>query len=277
MNRCIISQRKQTMKVIKKIVFTTILILPFVIACKSEVDELDGNIDIMLIAHRGAWLEYGLKENSVEAMLKADEIKVYGSEIDVWFTKDWIGVVNHDEKIGEMTIHEHTFDEIKAAHPQILKLEHMLDKFKTTKHIKLIVEVKPMSEKDKNHKCAELTTQMIQERNLSNRIEYITFSPSTGKRLIELNPHVKVLYLSSNKEPEDLKKEGYAGFNYYHPHILNNRLWIKKARTKGIHAGAWTINRQNDVKELVRHGIDYITTDRPREIKQMLLKERKRN
>ncbi len=262
------------MKTIKTIVFATILILPSIIACTSEVDELDEKSDLMIIAHRGAWFEYGLKENSVDAMLKADEIKVYGSEIDVRFTKDWIGVVHHDEKIGDMMIHEHTFNEIEAAHPQILKLEHMLDKFKMTKHIKLIVEVKPMSGKENNYKCAELTTQMIQKLSLSNRVEYITFEASTGKRLIELNPGIKVFYLSSIKEPKYLQKDGYAGFNYYYLDILRMPQWIRKARAKGIHAGAWTVNQQNDVRKLICYGIDYITTDRPREIKQMFLKKR---
>ena len=49
-----------------------------------------------IIAHRGAWKEYALPENSIASLQKAIELKCYGSEFDVRRTKDGVLVVNHD-------------------------------------------------------------------------------------------------------------------------------------------------------------------------------------
>ena len=44
--------------------------------------------DTKIIAHRGAWKEFNLPENSIAALQKAIEIKAYGSEFDVRRTLD---------------------------------------------------------------------------------------------------------------------------------------------------------------------------------------------
>ena len=48
------------------------------------------------IAHRGFWKTPGSSQNSITSLLKADSIGCYGSEFDVWLTKDSKLVVNHD-------------------------------------------------------------------------------------------------------------------------------------------------------------------------------------
>ena len=41
-----------------------------------------------VIAHRGFWKTQGSAQNSITSLLKADSIGCYGSEFDVWLTKD---------------------------------------------------------------------------------------------------------------------------------------------------------------------------------------------
>ena len=64
-----------------------------------------------IIAHRGYWKTEGSAQNSIAALLKADEIKAYGSEVDIWLSSDGIPVVNHDASItlnGEKLIIQDT-------------------------------------------------------------------------------------------------------------------------------------------------------------------------
>ena len=49
-----------------------------------------------VIAHRGYWKTAGSAQNSITALQKADSIHCYGSEFDVWLTKDNKLVINHD-------------------------------------------------------------------------------------------------------------------------------------------------------------------------------------
>ncbi len=59
-----------------------------------------------VIAHRGFWKTEGSAQNSITALEKAAESKLYGSEFDVLMTVDGKMVVNHDNTIEGMIIPE---------------------------------------------------------------------------------------------------------------------------------------------------------------------------
>ena len=65
-----------------------------------------------IIAHRGAWKEFALPENSIASLQKAIELKCYGSEFDVRRTKDGILVVNHDPVYFGDTIEVHNYADL---------------------------------------------------------------------------------------------------------------------------------------------------------------------
>ena len=71
---------------IKRIILMVALIISVasVQAQKSQV-----------IAHRGYWKTAGSAQNSITALQKADSIHCYGSEFDVWLTKDnnWLSIM----------------------------------------------------------------------------------------------------------------------------------------------------------------------------------------
>ena len=64
--------------------------------CLISIQPAMSQKQTQIIAHRGAWKEFALPENSIAALQKAIELKCYGSEFDVRRTKDGILVVNHD-------------------------------------------------------------------------------------------------------------------------------------------------------------------------------------
>ena len=65
-----------------------------------------------VIAHRGFWKTQGSAQNSITSLLKADSIGCYGSEFDVWLTKDNGLVVSHDGIIQGHKVEESTLKEL---------------------------------------------------------------------------------------------------------------------------------------------------------------------
>ena len=72
-------------------------ILLFGVFCSNSMAELP-----KVIAHRGYWKTPSSAQNSLRALELADSIGVYGSEFDVWLTKDDVLIVNHDAVINGM-------------------------------------------------------------------------------------------------------------------------------------------------------------------------------
>ena len=66
-----------------------------------------------IIAHRGYWDTEGSAQNSLTAIRKAQELNLYGSELDIWLTTDGHLVLNHDATLNGVTIQNSTFE--KAA------------------------------------------------------------------------------------------------------------------------------------------------------------------
>ena len=52
---------------------------------------------VKVVAHRGYWKTEGSAQNSLSSLIKADSIKCFGSEFDVWLTADGKLVVDHDK------------------------------------------------------------------------------------------------------------------------------------------------------------------------------------
>ena len=52
-------------------------------------------------------------QNSIAALIKAQELDIYGSEFDVWITTDGVVVLNHDPTIDGIRNETSTFDDLK--------------------------------------------------------------------------------------------------------------------------------------------------------------------
>ncbi|MDR0972379.1 MAG: glycerophosphodiester phosphodiesterase, partial [Prevotellaceae bacterium] len=66
-----------------------------------------------VIAHRGYWKAEGAAENSIASLLAAQNLKMYGSEFDVWLTMDGVAVIHHDSHIAGKNIEKTTYAEIR--------------------------------------------------------------------------------------------------------------------------------------------------------------------
>lgn len=227
-----------------------------------------------VIAHRGFWKTEGSAQNSIMALEKAAEAQLYGSEFDVLMTADGKVVVNHDSSIEGMVIAETPYKKLKNIRikngEKLPTLKNYLKKGKKL-DIQLILEAKPLPTKEMEDEAIAKMVKMVKKMGLEKQVEYISFSLNMCEQLAKLTPESEIAYLEGNIAPSELKKKGINGIDYHLNVILNKHPeWVEEAHRLGMKVNVWTVNNESDMKKLIDMKVDYITTDQPLELKNLL-------
>ncbi len=236
--------------------------------------------EAQVIAHRGHWKPTGSAQNSVAALIKAQELDIYGSEFDVWITTDDVVVLNHDPTIGGVRIETSTFNDLKnitlSNGEKIPTLNDYFVQAKKDQTTKLILEIKTHSSSqggiNNNDRVAKAVVDMVKEANMIDQVEYIAFSLDVCKEILRLQPNAIVAYLGGNFSPKTLFDFGIKGIDYNISVIRNNKSWITESHDLGMTVNVWTVNSKNDLQEMIDLGVDFITTDEPVLAKQLVEK-----
>ena len=226
-----------------------------------------------VIAHRGFWKTEGSAQNSITALEKAAEEKLYGSEFDVQVTLDGKLIVNHDAKFQGFVIAETPYKQLKKIRLQngekLPNLKKYLKKGKKL-DIQLILEIKSHKSKEVEDKMAADIVKMVKKMGLEKQVEYIAFSLNVCEQLAKLTPESEIAYLNGDITPTELKKKGINGIDYHYNVIEKHPEWIKEAHDLGMKVNVWTVNNEDMMKKLIDRKVDYITTDQPLEPKKLL-------
>ncbi len=221
-----------------------------------------------VIAHRGAWKTQSVPQNSIASLNEAVRLNCEGSEFDVWMSADGVLVVNHDAEFLEMPIETTSFKELRSKKlpngEKIPTVKEYLKRGMKQSGTKLILEIKPSKisverSKELAAKCVELVKDMKAEK----WVDYITFSYDAGKKVIDLDPNANVAYLNGEKSPAELKADGFFGFDYNIRIVKAKPEWITEAKELGLTVNVWTVNNREDMLWLIDQKIDFITTDEP--------------
>lgn len=221
-----------------------------------------------VIAHRGYWQTYGSAQNSIRSFERAAEIGVYGSEFDVHMTVDSILILAHDHTTAGMKIQEVPYSYLKDIQlpngEKLPTLREFLEVARLTdSDIRLIFELKPHATPALNREAARRSVDMIREKKLMGRTEFITFNLDAGKELIRLAPEAPVFYLNGDLSPQEVKALGFAGIDYHYDVMRKNPGWFKEAKKLGLGINVWTANDAEIIREMAGQGADFITTDVP--------------
>lgn len=235
-----------------------------------------------IIAHRGYWKTNGSAQNSIAALMKADSIHVFGSEVDIWISSDGIPVVNHDADIevnGEKLVIETTpFATLRQARlsngEPLPTVEEYLNAFEKCQNIKLIIEFKNHKSITRENELARKVIDMVNARNLQDKVEYISFGINFVQQVRKLAPQAKVYYLNGDLTPPSLAALGAAGFDYHYNVVYKHPQWVKETQNLGMEVNVWTVNRPEDILKMIDLNVDYITTDEPLLVRE-LIKEQK--
>ena len=232
-----------------------------------------------VIAHRGYWKPEGSAHNSISSLINAQKLGVYGSELDVHLTADNVLVVFHDNLIQGHEISSSTYAELrdlKIANGESLPtLEAHLLQAKKHKKTKLIIEIKPKKDIELEDRTALAVLELVRKHRLQKRVEYISFSINICKELVKLKAKAPVAFLCMSGvayTPKELKEWGIGGLDYHHSLLLQHPEWITEAKALGLTTNVWTVNVNDLIQKFIELKVNYITTDVPDKVMEMLRK-----
>lgn len=228
-----------------------------------------------VIAHRGFWDAPGSAQNSLRALAKADSIGCWGSEFDVWMTADEKLVVNHDASFKGLPMETSQAADVTALTlsngEHLPLLDDYLKAFAERPGIKVVCELKVHTDKRREAKAVKKVLKLMKRHKLTDRAVYITFSPEATREFVKRAPKgTEVYYLNGNWTPQQLKDEGCAGLDYSLAVMKKHPEWIEQCHNLGLKVNIWTVNRRDDLQWCIDHGADFITTNDPLLLQQMI-------
>ncbi|MCE5206605.1 MAG: glycerophosphodiester phosphodiesterase [Porphyromonadaceae bacterium] len=234
-----------------------------------------------IIAHRGYWKTDGSAQNSIASLMKADAIGIFGSEVDVWLSSDDVPMINHDAEVTlngkKLSVQDTPFATLRKvtlANGEILPtMEEYLDAFARCKNVKLIIEFKVHNSKEKENLLAEKVIGMVRQRGLQEKVEYISFGAHFVQQVKSMNPQAPVYYLNGDLSPQVLATMGLSGFDYHFNVLYKRPEWVRKAHELGQKVNVWTLNKPEDIRKMIDLKVDFITTDEPLLVKEILQKK----
>ncbi|MNL76295.1 hypothetical protein D3C87_2022410 [compost metagenome] len=79
---------------------------------------------------------------------------------------------------------------------------------------------------------------------------------------MELKPQAKVYYLKGDVSAEQLAADKLYGADY-HFSVFKKGDWFADAKKYKLHLNAWTVNKEEDMNWLLDNKVDFITTNEP--------------
>lgn len=210
--------------------------------------------------------------------MKADSIKAYGSEVDIWLSSDGIPVVNHDADVTldgkKLVVQDTPFATLRkvtlANGEPLPTVEEYLNAFARCTHTKLIIEFKPHQTKKQEDELATKVVNMVNAKGLTDKVEYISFSLHFVQQTRKLAPNTPVYYLNGDLAPDVLSVMKASGPDYNFSVFQKHPEWVEEAHELGQKVNVWTVNRPEDIQKMIDLKVDYITTDEPLLVREML-------
>jgi len=237
---------------------------------------------IAIVAHRGFWnCEAGGKsENSIASLKAAQDAGLWGSECDVHITTDNVVLVNHNNDINGKVIENHKYADFAGdLLPNGEKrptLDEYLDQAAKCPTTKLIIELKPHNAEAREDMLVTRTIAILKAKGMYNpdRVLFISFSRHICDLIAQEHPQFVNQYLSTNyvknESPIVYAKRGINGIDYQFKMFQMNPSWVSDAHTLGMSVNAWTVDKENDIKEMIKAGVDAITSNEPLRVRELL-------
>lgn len=230
-----------------------------------------------VVAHRGAWKNTGAPQNSLASLKAAIAMGCAGSEFDVHMTVDSLLVINHDADYGGIKVQENTYDTLakhKLSNGEALPLlKDFIAIGMQQRATRLVLEIKPST---KGAEWAMATTekvvQLVHHMQAQQWCMYISFDYEICRKIKALDSDAHVQYLGGNKALPTLLTDGISGFDYHYSVLKKQPDLVQNAKAMGLSTNAWTVNNEKTMEWLVETGIEYITTDEPERLMELIKK-----
>ena len=250
-----------------KRLFLTLLSLCAVVAVSAQTQ---------VIAHRGFHATKNSYDNTISSLKHAQDLGVYGSELDVNETTDGELIVIHGARHRDIpNVQAADFSTVRAlplTNGEVVPtLDEYLEQGRKNKTTKLIIEVKRHATPEQEARVVEKTLAAVKKHKMTKRVEYISFSRFICDELARTAPKgTQIAYLNGELSPAQCKERGYTGIDYHINTLKQNPEWIEQAHELGMTVNVWTVNDTETMQWFIDHKVDYITTDNPLEVNRLL-------
>jgi glycerophosphoryl diester phosphodiesterase len=255
------------------LLFTIVLATACSTSKKTPAVTAVKNFPNKVVAHRGAFKNTGVPENSIASLQAAIKMGCGGSEFDIHMTADSVLVVNHDHTFQGIPIETSTYAELLVKKhsngESIPKLDDYIKAGLGQSNTILVAEIKPSKvSKARSLALAQKVVELVKQLNASPMVAYISFDYDILKKVRELDPAAPLQYLNGDASAEKLQADGF-GADYHYNVFQKDPNWIRNARKLGVVVNAWTVNDPAMMDALLAENIDLITTNEP----ELLLKK----
>lgn len=224
------------------------------------INDTDKEFKSKIIAHRGAWMNNYLEQNSLNAINIANTLDIWGCEIDIRETKDEQLILCHDAFISNLQIKDHTYTEIKEAASKEGRLIAALNEvLETLKHsnVNIVVEVKEAN-------VSRLKELIDSYPSVKHRLSYMSFSKDICRSLIKNNLRPTYLLIEKGSiNYTELIQERYTGIAIDRDLLRKNLNIFDKCKKNNLMILVWTVNNYPQITEYINRGADFIITDIP--------------
>ncbi|MCR4862504.1 MAG: glycerophosphoryl diester phosphodiesterase membrane domain-containing protein [Ruminococcus sp.] len=226
-----------------------------------------------ITAHRG--FSSVAPENTLYAFEAAVNSDTDYIELDVQLTKDNVLVVFHDDKLDRATdgrgkLTDYTYDELQQftvvshtghkgqfADARIPTLEEVLQLVGKDKMFN--IEIKDVGD---SVRATEKTVDLIKEYGLTTSCYVTSFSYPLLKIVKRLEPKIKTALIANvamSTSYSQLRSIDAVSLNY----IFVNRNIVSTAHQNGKRVFVWTVDRREDMEQMMLLGVDNIITNKP--------------
>ena len=236
----------------------------------------------LVLGHRGAPLKE--IENTVASFRKAIEDGADGVELDIRPTTDHRLVISHDNSLERVygtavKVEESTYDEVKAAAPEIATLGEVFDALGPVYYD---IEIKADRSVDFNREvCTLLMEELERRKELWPKIMVSSFNP-LAMRLFNKISHgqfeMGIIYDGPPTSLPSFMRHG-EGRHFFPCTFLKPKWDIatrEKARKKKYEVSPWTVDSEEAVLEMLKLDPPFLITNDTEKVVRILREQRNR-
>ncbi len=229
-----------------------------------------------IFGHRGA--SAYAPENTLEAFELAAKQGADGVELDVHICRSGELVVTHDESIervsdGEGRVADLSLCELKAFRFNRTKPEYRDARIPTLREVFQLLRPTPLhinvELKNSLIDYPDLERRVIEEADQEGMLDRIIFSSFNHHSMLRVKAIDPKLYCGLLYEASLVRPWAYAvalGVDALHPHfseVITPGGTCGITHRAGIEINTWTVNREEDIRAVLREGVDTVITNYP--------------
>ena len=233
-------------------------------------------------AHRGFCGKY--PENTMLAFRKALEVGIDGIELDVQLTKDGHVVIIHDEKVDRTTngtglVVDYLLEDLQkldassifAGQMGFNPIPTLREYFELVKDYPIVTNIELKTSVNEYPGIEEKVLELIREFKLEDRIIISSFNHFSVKRMQAMAPELGYGLLSDTWILDAGAYTKAHDVACYHPSVRQMKQEIvDELKANGRIINVWTVNTEEQIRDLYAKGIDCVIGNFPDLTKRVL-------